>query len=282
MKKFTNFEEYKKIYNDINSNKRVLSNGIVSSERFEKLLNENRIFYELVNNGVLIYIDNEDYYFTLYCISEDGNINIKKKDKPVVIKSMYHVNKKEKQGRANSILEKAGFVLKDTMEQIVGDPDKILKKINKPYELSLRIMNNEGLVLEKFPIARLNELKEMQKNIAQIPYYQFDYFTDEELKKEILEGRIICVRNKKNDEICGIRHFFLEKNNMYGWVVIKDEYKKRYGMALIFTKYSLEYALNNGNLVTGWITNTNFESINYHTKLGYTWSGRCMDDWILE
>lgn len=282
MEKFNTIDEYRTLFDKINIGKHALTNGILTNDKFEKLSKENRLFYENVENGMLIYIDYGTYYNTLYNISQNGSIEITKKDKPVVIKSMYLNNRKERQKTINTILQNGGFELKDTMEQIVGKPEMILDKIRKPCALSKRIMNKEGFVLKILEESRLDELKYMQGNIAQIPFYQFEYFSDDDYVQEIHNGHVVCIINKKNNEICGVRHFFLENNSIYGWVAVKDEYKKVYGMALAFSEYSLEFALKKGHAVMGWITNTNVDSIRYHMKLGYTWTGRCMDEWIFE
>lgn len=282
MQKIQSREEYVNIIDENKkAYKKLVTNCYMHVEEAEKYIAQDRLYFETVDGGLFLYVDEALYYLGYYYLAPDAGPEISAKDKDVVIKNIYaEGRKKDAVLRVEELLQQNGFVLADTMRQISADPETVLKNLERPGKVAKRILDSSGFRLVSAAPDRLEEIREWQNHMDCIPYYQVDYFTDEELLEEIDAGRLVCMVDATG-KICAVRHVFVRGKSMYGWVSIGEAYRKRYGMVLVFSVYTLEYALKHGLKVMGWITTTNQPSIQYHMKIGYQWENRYTDEWLL-
>lgn len=282
MKKIATMDEYIQLLKDIKKKySPIFTNCYMFKSEISRLITQNRFYYEEIEGGGIFYADELTHYQAYYHVNIDCKIHFNKKEKDIVIKNIYLDGRKpEKIKRIEQKIAQTGFELVDRMGQIEGDPKVILQNIERPFRISERILKQEGFQLTPAKKEMLNEIRDMQLQINEIPYYQFSYYSDEELIDEADQGHLVCILNP-NDEICAVRHFFIEGSGIYGWIAIKEPYKKKYGMAIVFSEYTLRYAMEHDLKVLGWITDTNSVSIQYHHKIGYHWTGRYADEWLL-
>ena len=105
--------------------------------------------------------------------------------------------------------------------------------------------------------------------------------TDQE-KKELEKGSYLCILNEKKDicaaSIAVINSGIAQAEEM----VVKDEYKMR-GFAPILTYQRLKW-LDSKNIqkIEGWILTHNESSLRYHRKLGYHFTDKYVEEWVLE
>lgn len=283
MKSVASINEYLNILKDVkNKYSPIYTNCYMFKPEIERLIHQGRLSYEETEGGVVFYSDESTHYQAYYHVNISRKFEISKKEKDVLIRNIYVDGRKNgKLEEMEARISETGFVLEDRMGQIEGKPETILENIKRPYRISNRFLTAEGFQLTTASKDMLDEIRKMQLEIEEIPYYQFSYYSDEELMEEIAQGHLMCILSPEQ-EICAVRHFFIEGTGIYGWVAVKEAYKKKYGMAVVFSEYMLNYAVEHGLKPMGWITDTNSASIQYHTKIGYHWTGRYMDEWLLK
>lgn len=276
-----NIEEYSKLTLQLyDRNILVETNSSLFSGKLNKLIKEGRVFYDIVDEGILFYIDEKRYYDLCYYLNVDKDWNISRKEKDLVVKNVYVEG--EKSDRLKQLEEKIkmkGFFLSDRLVQVEGELSVIERKLEKPYYNANKLMLRNGFSVVEPDEGLIPQIRELEKNIKSVPIYQIPYFSDEEILTLGKEKRIICIVNDKK-ELCAIKTVTEEKSsNCY--VAVKEEYQQMYGLAIVLIWYQMCYVEENNLKWTGWMEETNNESIKFHMNLGYRWSGKYMEEWVL-
>lgn len=282
MEKVTSLERYHALVKTAKKEKKaVATNCFLFPYTIQHYIELGRFYYEELASGVAFYFDSETYYLGYYYLNTELSVEIQRKDKPVVTQMIYGEKAKDNAfKKMEEMFALAGFVLADTMKQITADPQVVLQKIYSPVKVAKRLLEKQGFRVSPISREYFDQVSKLQKETPEIPFYQIPYFSEKELIEDAQCGRLLGIFDSKNN-LCTVRHFFPEGKNLYGWLAVKSEYKDLYGMALLMTEITMNYAIENNFKISGWITDNNKQSMQYHMKLGYQWTGRCMDEWVL-
>lgn len=282
MEKFENIESYFRVVNQAKKeNKPTCTNCYLNQDKIAKLIEQRRLYYEKLNGGILIYVDEKRYYEVYYYLNVDAEWHITSKNKNIVVKNIYVEGKKNRMLEiVEEKLKASGFYLLDRLRQVQGDVESIQRKIEKQYEVAFRIMKENGFSLVPPDKDLLLQIRELEENIDKIPIYQIPYFEDEEIITIGREGRVQCIVNEKR-ELCAM-NFFIEESSSHGYTVIKEEYQEKFGFVIVLTYSLLEYLKKRNIRLENWIEITNLKSIKYNLKIGYKWGNRYTDEWVLE
>lgn len=257
------------------------TNCFLFPETIQRYIRLGRFYYEECQGGTVFYTDEEKYYQAYYYFDSTQAIDVSPKDKDMVINHMFTEDKKnDRMTEEETRLKEAGFVCSLHMRQTTGDPQTILTHIETPARIGKRLLKSEGFELQPIQGSAFKDYFAVRENTKEIPYYQYPFSTEEELEKDAQDGRLSGIFDR-NGQLCALRHSFMEGNSMYGWLIVKEQYREKYGMAVVLSEHAMQCALKNRYKVFGWIELSNMPSIKYHTAIGYQWTNRCMDTWIL-
>lgn len=282
MKKVENIDEYFTVVNwKRKENKATFTNCYLYQDEVQRLITKEKIFYEKVDGGILIYVDEMEYYQMYYYINVEAAWKIERKDKDIVIKNIYIEGRKNKKlALFEGKIQEFGFYLLDRLGQIECDMQILQKKMEELYPSAKNLFIQNGFTLIEPNLEIISQIRSFQKNIEEIPIYQIPYFDDEDFITFGKKKQIFCVLDK-NGQLGAIK-VFLEEKATYGYVAIKEEYQRWYGIAPVMSHLSMNYAKERKIKLLGWIADTNIKSIKYHMKIGYHWTGRYTDEWILK
>lgn len=282
MEKFENIESYFRVVNQAKKeNKPTCTNCYLNQDKIAKLIEQRRLYYEKLNGGILIYVDEKRYYEVYYYLNVDAEWHIESRDKKLVIKNIYAGDtKNKKMEKLEERIKASGFSLEDSLRQVEADKEVAEKKIERPYNLAKKIMLQKGFLLVSPDEELIPQIREFEEHIDKIPVHQFPYFEDEELVTLGKEGRCLCMVNNER-ELCGVL-VCIEENSTYGYTAIKEEYQGMFGLAILFSHYLLKLSKEKNIKLLGWIENNNDKAINYNMSIGYRWAERYMDEWILD
>lgn len=274
----TYFQLVNKVHKE---NTSICTNCYLYPDKVERLVSQERLYCERTNAGVIFLVDEKEYFEAYYVLSTDKEWNISQKDKDVVVNNIYLKDKKNRKLiLLEDSLKKAGFRLQETFGQIECDEQVISGKLKKYSAVANRLMKENGLTLIAPDKESIPQIRELLKNLKTISDYQVPYFEDNEIIEFGKERRFVCVVNSQK-EVCAVK-FYREENSLYGTIAIKEEYQKAYGIAIALYYDLPSYMTGKAVKPLGWIVTTNTESIKYHMDLGYRWTGRYMDEWILK
>lgn len=283
MEKVKTIEQYEKLVADFKKKgHRIISNNYMFIDDIRRYINMKRLYYEELENGLVFYSDEETHYRCYFYIDSLRDMKISRKDKVLLTQILYRENRINKVQVLRDSLRESGFHLQDKMDYIVTEASTKMNKIERLVKYAEELLEENQLVFRSILPEELEQFREFQKNIKNIPFYQVPYYSAEEYMQAIKENRAQCIVDVKGS-ICAI-HFFEYKNgNMLGWYAIEEEYQKAYGIALLFTYSTRQFAIqNHTRKIYGWVLKDNKESIKYHKKLGYIWQDRIMEEWLLD
>lgn len=282
MRKVTSLDEY---YALVKAAKRerlaTVSNCFLFPSAIQRYIDLDRLYVEDSNAGIFILSDEDKFFYAYFYLNPDKEIHFEPREKPVVIQSVYNDGHKSAGlVGVEQRLTECGFVLADRMKQIKADPEKVLRKINPVCRHAKKLLDTEGFQFVRMREDLLPEVKKLLDRTPEIPYYQVPYFSAEELREQIDSGLFVGILTN-DGRLCAAHQSFLEGKTIYGWLAVSPEYKELYGMGLICTQYEMEYAIEHGYGVSGWITETNVKSIQYHERIAFQTYDRCLDEWVL-
>lgn len=277
-----NIETYFEMINSINKEfSPTYTNCYLSQGKAGKLIEEKRLYYEKVNGGLLLYLDQNRYYEMYYYLNLNADWSVNSQEKDIVIKNIYVENRKNRKLIfLEEKIKSSGFYLLDTLKQVGGDVDTILLNLQKSYNQACNIMQMYGFSLVELDETLLPQIREFEEHIKEIPIYQIPYFEDCEIRSLGKEGRAVGIVDA-DKKLCAMK-FFFDRDLPYGYFAVKKEYQKMFGMAIVLSYYSLKYLKEKQIKLANWIELNNNKSIEYHLKLGYRWMERCTDEWILK
>lgn len=287
MRAVERLEDY---YGIINSRKaelgRLGTNNYMFPRATERYIRLRRMYYDEIEQGLVFYLDEEQYYQAYYYVAENAGASdfyIGQKDKPVLLQHIYKEDAKSRLFReAEQSLQKSGFERKSTSRHaVLEQPEKIFKAVQRSMRGFQKLFDREGLVYQCVSERQLDDVMEFCAQIKEIPYYQIPYFTRDELMEEACAGRLCCITDSAG-QIAAARHLIVDGQKAYGWVGVQEMYKKRYGMAAVFLYHALQYTQQNNIRMCSWVARENTDSIQYHEHIGSVWTGHLKDEWILE
>ena len=282
MRQITSADDFFTLINDAKARcGRLDNNCLLFPEAVERYISLNRFWGEETDSGVIFYSD-EDAYYQAYCyVGRDMPLELSPKDKPVLVQTVFRGEKLPAVKRIEDKLADRGFSLVKTSRhgEFIGYDG--IPRIKRAQRGTQRIFEREGLVMASVQRAQFPEIDAFKKTIPELAFYEFPYYTEDELLEEAEQGRFLCVTDREG-RIIAARHLIVSGKKAYGWVGIDDAYKALFGIALMFLCHALDYIQENGIRMCSWVDEKNTASLEYHERLGTEWNGQKMNDWLLQ
>ena len=280
MKKITSVKEYQELKKSARERAHTnINNDFLSESEVERLTGLNRFFYEEYEDGIVFYDDEIRYYNIFYHWNRDKAVNVSPEDKPLVI---VHYWKGEKRDRLLSFEEKlkeAGFKNSHLSRHMLKNMDSLKAVVEKTYEFSKMYFDMAGLRLVPPELKHVESFRTLEDSLNEIPFWHFPYQSDEEIVDSGRRGNTVCAVDK-DDRVCGAISYF-DDDATYGWVGILEEYQKKPGIPIVLYEWSLRRMMERDVKKNGWIAEENVKSNNFHSSIGFTYTGSYKEDWLL-
>ena len=281
MERITSLDEYYAIVKAAKGDGGALkTNCMLFPDALQRYIRLGRLGYEVIDAGVAVLADEENFYQVFAHVHPDVPFRIERKEKPLLFQNMYKGEKKPWMLQVEESLSGSGFALADTLKQGIFTGYDSIPRIRRSATGAERIFRREGFTLAPLRKDQIPEMLAFEKTIDEISFYQFPYYTDEEYMEEAQAGRLCCVTDAEG-RIIGARHLIVNGKKAYGWVGVEEQYKTRYGVALMFLVHALDYIEKYDIKMCSWVKTTNVPSLQYHERLGTDWTGHLEDEWLL-
>jgi len=281
MRQITGTDEFYALINDAKARCGRLDNNCqLFPETVDRYASMGRFYAEKTDSGVVFLSDEETFYLAYCYVGKDAPLQFSEKDKPVLVQTVFRGEKMPAVTRMEEKLADRGFVLDKVARHGEFCGFDGIPKILRTRRGIQRIFDSEGLKMTPVQRSQFAEIEAFKKTIPEIAFYEFPYFSEDELAEEAAEGRFLCVTDREN-RIIAARHLILSGKKAYGWVGIEESYKALYGVALMFLCHALEYIQDNDIRMCSWVDEKNVASLEYHERLGTEWNGQKMDEWLL-
>lgn len=176
-------------------------------------------------------------------------------------------------------LQKNGFECVGTSFQVQGSVSEIAEKCLslEKYYFS---MEKKGFRCVEAEYSLYKEIEALILSSDIIKDYQMHYLTELE-KQMMIPGSYLCVLDRQ-DQICaaGIVYVY-DGVSQDGVLAVREEYKMKGIAPLLTYKRYKWFCKNKVVLGQGWILTDNDASIRYHKSLGYGFTGKYANDWLL-
>lgn len=282
MKRIYTIDQYKDLLKENKENSRGgLTNNYLGIHGIKKYISLERMYFETMEKGYVIYLDEGKYYRMLYCGRAENINRITPKDKPLMFRFIYDKNTDKKQEWDN-ILSAFGLSEFDNTIQIcanISEQHDVDVKLAK----STRFIERFGLGISYATQGMIDEIFRLRDTEPVLSIYHFEYETESEICEDIVNGLYRVVTNKDN-EVVAAQHFIEKNGTINGeWLAVKEEYKLQYGIGGALAYHSFDYAKQKGvDMYYGWVDIKNENSLKYHESLGYRMTGKMSESWIME
>ena len=280
MEAVTSFQQYSDLVREARQSRQAkVTNCYLYRVSVERLIGQGRFYFEQAEGGVLFLADEQLYYQTYYYLNIDFPFHLKAKDKPLLVQHLYMKDRKPDYIRfLEEKMIATGFRLTDTMGQITADPDVVMKKLSRICNYARNELDAQGFRILQINRTLLPAIRELQLHVPEIPVHQILFFSDDEL---LQAGSGDCIVGRTGN-LCAVCQSYPMGDGGYGWIAVKKAYQDVYGMAPVLTELAARRRSGEGKRMGGWIDLTNLQSIRYHMHAGYSWTGRLMDEWLLD
>ena len=274
-------EEYSELVYSMKLNKNgLLSNSYVSSKSVDRLINQKRIRYSLSDRGLFFFEDEIEYYNLVFFIAVDSEIPLFDLDKPVIIRFLSRRGKEESLLKMKKQIEESDYEHKGKYANVQGDPRVILEKLDEVAPKAEQFLERFGIDIVSPDINTIRKIREMQYTIDSIPFYDIEYRTDEEMQKASEEGYLLAAIKRDSKELCGANYSILNGRYVTGWIAVLDKYRDIPGISVCLHKRAVGRDARNGHIKKTWISTDNRDSLTYHERIGFKYTGEEMDVWL--
>lgn len=249
----------------------IITNCYLSKEMVERYISMDRLLFKTFEGGILFLTDEKFFYNEYYFMNPVATIPSLELNKMVVVKNLYK-EKRESLLTVEKAFEENGFLFNCTFLQLKADVNEERMLLNPHYEKAMRLFELYGLKLVNPSVDMLDQIRDFQFQTPMISFWDFMYFSNDELMKDSSEDKLRCVVNSEGVIIGAV---YKHEEGM-GWIAVKDEYRLVPGVAIALSMPSL----NNANTRKIWVRSDNIKSMKYHLKLGYNENGLKMDEWV--
>lgn len=282
MERVHTIEQYKNLVKSNRDNARGgITNNYLGIDSINKYISLGRLFYETMENGYLLYLDEGKYYRMIYCGKNIAVKPIEPKDKPVMLRFIYDINT-NKQQEWEEFLCGIGLVKFDNTVQILA---KVSEQSDVELKLSktMRFIERFGFRICYADRNMIDDIMNLRNREPVLSRYHFEFETDDEIYKDIDDGLYRVVLNKEN-EVIAAQHFKEKNGTINGeWLAVKEEFKLQYGIGGALAYHSFDYAKQKGvEMYYGWVEINNENSLKYHKSLGYKQTDKRSESWIME
>lgn len=279
-RKVESIEEYKKIVKEYRQYcRRPYFNNYFMPDDILRYIELGKIFYTMDENALIFYIDEGAYWRVCFYSDPEKSFVINPRDKKTVVRNVYKSEREDALVSAGKSLENSGFVLAGTTVQVLGDVEVMLNGLSR-MDMYAKRWEKKGFTYKVLDASMYDAAEKILLNSNIIHDYQIDYKTDEE-KAELPLGTCLGIINSEG-ELCGVSMCDIKNGCAKGIGIAIEEQYKMNGFAPILTFHRLSWLKENDiSLLEGWILINNTDSINYHRRLGYRFTEKYADEWVL-
>ncbi|MCH5270298.1 MAG: hypothetical protein J1E83_06065 [Lachnospiraceae bacterium] len=282
MNRLKDIEEYKILVREFRKeHKAFYSNFYFMPKDIDRYISLGRVEYENNEEGLFFYFDEESYYRVCMYVEAGGVFSISKRHKKLLVRNIYRKNQQdEKLVEFEKNLERNEFNLAGTSFQIQGRMSEIWKNCSRLEKFFLA-MEKKGFRCVEADYSCYKEIEDLILASDIVKDYQMSYLTEQE-KQMMIPGSYLCILDKQN-QICAASiayaHDGVARDGVFA---VKEEYKMM-GIAPMLAFRRLKWTFENKvDFGQGWILTDNDASIRYHKSLGYQWTDKYANDWILQ
>lgn len=285
MEKIHSLDEYYALLSDIKKNnhdKKISSNCFLSAEAVKRLLKQGRLYVIRLEDGMMFLSDEGLYYRGYYCWNPETPKTISALEKPLLTKHIYYQgHKKEDLLQNENILSLCGFRKSDTNCQVeVGQEND--EQIHRQLQLFDRILEKGNFKIEYAKPEQYEEILCLRRETPEFSCFTFSYLSNEEILQGMKEHSYICVFDRFHN-ICATT--YVDYGSMIpegNGLCVKEAYKKRFGFGGALLYRALSDSFEKGyKRYYGWITEGREASVQFHERMGFQYTGKVEEDWIL-
>ena len=255
-------------------------NNYMSIDSVKRYIELGRLYCTKRDDGFLLFADEESFYHMFICLPAEADINIEKKDKPVLVRNIFRPRSEEDKELFKTELLSCGFKLMGTTLEAYGETEVVFE-LSKNADRYKERIEKRGYKVDFIDEDKEAELLSLMYKTDYIKYYHEDYLTESEKKNLIKSGGYMGVFDSDSN-LCAasITKIYGDKSDGMG-IVVKDELKML-GLALILNHERMRWLIDNKvGKMYAWIDKDNSDSIMFHKSLKYNFTGRIAEEWIL-
>ena len=260
---------------------KVKSNCLLMSSYFALPAEEGRLSYDVLANGLLVYLDEGSFMTMYYFWNPEEELEVIKKGKPVIVEEL--LSSSAAGSSSESFYEKAGLRKMRTNLQYVLDVDQ---RSEASEALAARCQSALSYVYEQgFAIGpcvsveqqtEIVALWEQELDLGDVPADHQDFFNRQDSSVVYIAERegVLAGTYWWKDERRYVRS---------GRHIVTHPHFVRHGIATALLAACVQDARDNGmrQLVT-WIDSKNQASIRMHEKFGFVATGRLAEQYVLD
>ncbi len=281
MEKLESYELYRELIKKSKlAYKNIFTNMDFLKTDLESYIKAGKMYYEKNQAGVLFFLDEGKYYKLYMCVNGQIEFKIMPENKKILIRNMY---KKGQNISARSEVDKrlveSGFIKKGLLMQAKVETKAVVERHNQ-IEKYMRFMETKGYRCVTANMDMVTEIEEMLVDNTIVEDYDLSH-TFEEMQDEIKRGAYLCILDKEN-QICAASIAFVKNNIAKGMAVAVREQFRMNGFApvLLYERCKILHE-RNIQYLQGWVLNDNIASLKYHKKMGYKFTDKYADEWLL-
>ena len=285
MEKLQSLEQYKELLSQYKQVcRRGYTNNYLSMDMVKRYIDIQRIYYEAEEKALSFITDEEKYYRLYVQLSPETDFQLKRKDKPIMLRMVYKAGKKsEVVEKLEKSLLGQGFELYDKSVQIVAQPMEMQQEVRAKYERAKAFLERAGISLGYAREEHIEAIMALRDKETVLKDYHFEYETENEILENVKRGYYRCAFNAEG-AVCAAQQFSVENSTLQGnWLAVQDEYKVRYGIGTAMAYQSFLYAIEHDiSNYYGWVVCDNEKSLKYHQSIGYELTDKYADEWLLK
>ncbi len=260
MKKLNSYEEIK---NKVKLLKeqcgKIYTNCLILGNTLQSAFDYTEVYCEEFDGGLLVYIDEDDYYKTFYFLRSLEMLKRIDADKRVLIEELDNCKRKEEYIRnLHNLLKLQGFKLGSHVSRIyyeLSDNDKDVPELE----------TNSLKLTEEVTKSQFDEIKELWKSSLKafdIPKEHYNVLSD--------DSQHLVALIDDNGGVCAVSWWQGQGGSMeVRHTVVRSDHRGE-GLGVYITKYLLNKAYNMGfKNVIGYVEEKNEVSIQMHKKVGW-------------
>lgn len=256
---------------------KVDSNCFLMTKSIGVFIDEQRLYVQKYENGIVLYVDEGNYYNAYYFWKPEAEFADLSKEKPVLIEELDNNGARESylSSHEQRMIE-SGFELFKTNLQLERALSDEGAELGKELEERTVKLQNMGLSLSfcdsQKTLEKVLSLWDSALDIADIPQ-------DHKVMSE--DAPILCVFD--DEKLAAVSWWQHSKSISESRHIVTDpDYYKR-GLASTMLIMWMDDAIKNnvGKCLT-WISDHNFRSLSMYEKLGFTRNGKISKQYILK
>lgn len=284
MKTILSWEEYEETVSSLKAPRNgFITNTMVTKQSIERYMKQRRFLVDTFSDGIIFFKDEKEFYDLVFFWNKDAVLPKLAMKKPCVIRRMERVGQ---ESETKKWMEKnfpnIGFCIANEYINVQGDPKELLKNLNTVAPKAETFLERFGIEIVSPDHEMIKKIRMMQYEIRNIPFYDIDYYSDEELLEDSQKGYLLAAVDKRNGKLCGANHSVIMGKYVTGWLAVRDEYINIPGIGICLHKKAMERDLLSGHLKRTWIAKNNKESQEYHKRIGYLPTGAEMSVWLMD